>query len=224
MSLKNLSKTLATATKNPPQGTRSLLSLDSIKPRPHGDTRPTNPAHVDALAQSVEAVGLIQPIAVDREGFLIAGGHRLAALRSLQQSNSQRFTELFPDGVPVFRIDISAKDAPSEAIALEAAENEQRRDYTPSEVRELADRLVAAGYRYGEGKPRKGEKALIPALSVIVGKSHRTIQRHLNPKENQTGATISPWTKRAAQLRKWHGEATSPELKDAIARVLELLE
>ncbi|NJN49605.1 MAG: hypothetical protein HC805_07365 [Alkalinema sp. RL_2_19] len=70
-------------------------------------------------------------------------------------------------------------------MAIEASENEKRRDYTPGEVRELADRLVAAGYRKTEGRPKKGEKALIPSLSVIVGKSHRTLHRYLEEPTNK---------------------------------------
>jgi ParB family chromosome partitioning protein len=71
-------------------------------------------------------------------------------------------------------------------LAIEASENEKRRDYSAVEVRALADRLVVAGYRATEGRPKKGEKSLIPSLAVIVGKSHRTIHRYLDsPSEGE---------------------------------------
>ncbi|MBG0809891.1 ParB N-terminal domain-containing protein [Methylosinus sp. H3A] len=49
--------------------------------------RPVDPAHVDWIATSIESKGLMQPIIVRRVGDgykLIAGGHRLAALKLLE--------------------------------------------------------------------------------------------------------------------------------------------
>ena len=64
---------------------------------------------------------------------------------------------------------------------MEVAENEQRRDYTPAEVRALAERLRGAGFRATAGRPRKGTKALLPALGAVVGKSKRQLLRILAP-------------------------------------------
>lgn len=160
--------------------TKREKQLSEIRDRPHGDTREITPTHVDELAENIAAVGLIQPLVVDSQGHLLAGGHRRAALQKLKQEQPERFLEFFPRGeVPVRVFDFNAADDPERAIAIEAAENEQRRDYTPAEVRELADRLVAAGYRNTKGKPKKGQKALTPALMTIVGKSRRTVQSYL---------------------------------------------
>lgn len=159
---------------------RQGLKLEQISDRPHGDTRPLNPQHVEELADSIAAVGLIQPLAVDNEGHLLAGGHRRAALEMLALEQADKFAELFPKGlVPTRVFEFSAATEPDRAIAIEAAENEKRRDYTPTEVRALAERLVEAGYRSTKGKPKKGQKALQPALMVIVGKSRATVQRYL---------------------------------------------
>ena len=38
-----------------------------------------NEAHVSSLADSLKALGLIQPVVLNQENRLIAGGHRLAA-------------------------------------------------------------------------------------------------------------------------------------------------
>jgi len=59
------------------------ISLDEIKLRRNGDTRSLNISHVFNLADSIESMGLITSIAVDRDGYLIAGGHRLMALKLL---------------------------------------------------------------------------------------------------------------------------------------------
>lgn len=185
--------------------TESTLPLNQITDRPGGDTRPLNPAHIEALAESIAAVGLIQPIAVDNQGRLLAGGHRRAAIVYLQSTNPTAFSQWFGAGVPVHRFDFDASQDEARALAIEASENEKRRDYTPGEVRELADRLVSAGYRATEGRPKKGEKSLIPSLAVIVGKSHRTIHRYLDAPsgDNETlppvrvFATQSPSTARS---------------------------
>ena len=113
----------------------SLVALDEIIDRPL-DTRQLNPAHVESLAESIAILGLIQPIAVDSQGRLLAGGHRRAAIVYLQETNPVAYTEHFSMGIPVRRYDFNAFDNPNLALAIEATENEKRRDYTASEVRE----------------------------------------------------------------------------------------
>lgn len=207
MGLKNLGSTLKTAqTKYKPKEARREMPLDAVQKRPHGDSRPLDLAHVDELAKSIEAIGLIQAIAVDKHGCLLAGGHRRAALHQLQEKQPKRFEELFPSGIPVRVMDFDAVVEPEMAIAVETAENEKRKDYTPQEVRELADRLVEAGYTYGAkgGKPKKGEKALRPALAFVIGKSERTVARYLNPekKKTETDVSVLKWTKEIKMLER----------------------
>lgn len=160
------------------------LLLEEISPRQE-DTRAINQSHVDALAESIAAVGLIQPIAVDSDGRLLAGGHRLAAIELLQSINEEAFHRHFSDGVPIRRYDFDAAKDEAQALAIEATENEKRRDYTPAEVRELADRLEAAGYHRSKGRAKQGQKSVGPTLAVIVGKSQRTIERYLSSSENK---------------------------------------
>jgi ParB family transcriptional regulator, chromosome partitioning protein len=179
--------TMNVATQNEAQPT-NLMELGEIIDRPM-DTRPLNSAHVEALVESIAALGLIQPIAVDSKGQLLAGGHRLAAITQLRSTNAKAFTEHFGDGIPVRRYDFEAATDPDLALAIEATENEKRRDYTPAEVRELADRLKDAGYQYQKGGQRKGAKGVAPTLAVIVGKSQRTIERYLSPPDKLTDPT-----------------------------------
>lgn len=58
-------------------------SLQDIKSRPSGSTRTLDPYHVVDLAESIATLGLLQPIAIDKNNFLIAGEHRLEACRLL---------------------------------------------------------------------------------------------------------------------------------------------
>lgn len=156
----------------------SALPLEKILPRPE-DTRPINQAHVEQLAESIAVLGLIQPIAVDINGRLLAGGHRLAAIAFLKVNDTESYTKHFSKGVPSRRYDFDAAENEAQALAIEATENEKRRDYTPSEVRELADRLEAAGYHRSKGRAKRGQKSVGPTLAMIVGKSQRTIERYL---------------------------------------------
>ncbi len=155
-----------------------LMTLETIVDRPM-DTRPLNQEHVVSLAASIGALGLIQPIAVDVEGRLLAGGHRLAALSYLRQNSPDVFAQYFETGIPVRRYDFDANADPDLALAIEATENEKRRDYTAAEVRELAERLKAAGYHHTKGRAKTGDKPLLPSLAEIVGKSERQIKRYL---------------------------------------------
>jgi ParB family transcriptional regulator, chromosome partitioning protein len=169
------------------------LPLNQITDRPGGDTRPLNQSHVQALAESIAAVGLIQPIAVDNQGRLLAGGHRWAAIAYLQSNNPTAFAQWFDAGVPVHRFDFDASANEGRALAIEASENEKRRDYTAAEVRYLADRLVAVGYTNKRGGVKKGEKAIGPTLEIITGKSRRTIERYLaQPELNPTPVGFKP--------------------------------
>jgi len=161
---------------------RARLPLAAIHDRPGGDTRPVAPAHAAALADSISAFGLIQPIVVDRHHRLLAGSHRRAALRLLQEQDAAAFARHFADGVPVHVYDLDAVTQAELALAVEIAENEKRRDYSRAEAIGMAERLKELGYSYREtaGAPRTGERMLIPALAAMIGKSEKTIRRYLH--------------------------------------------
>ncbi|MEE9395034.1 MAG: ParB N-terminal domain-containing protein [Planctomycetota bacterium] len=194
----------------------ATMKLDQVEARAHGNARALDPNHVYELAVSIAATGLIQPIAVDRVGRLVAGGHRLAAVLLLSKTPAER--EAFAaaleeeagkigDGdlwaaayeakrganaIAVFRIDFNSKTDADRALAIEVAENEKRRDFTAAEVKKLADRLRGFGYRDKGGRPKRGERALTPALAAIVGKSRRTVIRYLAPdSKTVTSVTVS---------------------------------
>jgi ParB family chromosome partitioning protein len=190
------------------QAERGTLPLDAIQPRPAGDSRTLKPYYLIDLAESIAAVGLIEPPVVDSNGRLLDGGHRVAALKLLATADStaraqqwltlagwkssrlsakqtacierlQSLPALAVEPVPVMRLSFDATAEPDRALAIETSANTQRRDYTREELLLLVQRLRIAGYVEREGRPRVSEKALRPALSIILGKSPNTVRRWL---------------------------------------------
>jgi ParB family chromosome partitioning protein len=233
----NLDKIIAAARSK--QGQHQLKAQDSslplgqIQPRQE-DTRPLNSAHVEALMESIAVLGLIEPLVIDKKGRLLAGGHRLAAINLLKESQSEKYQTQFPeDRVPVRTLAFSAEEEPELALQIEIAENEQRRDYTPVEVKAIAERLRTAGYVEVKGRPKKGQKALMPALAVVVGKHLRTVQRYLSDEDEQPGlgksTTRVVLLKQAlSKLNQWQQvqpqSATEKVLAERLPELIGLME
>jgi ParB family transcriptional regulator, chromosome partitioning protein len=218
-----------TITPAPIETKASTLALDQIIDRSSGDSRPLTPSHVTNLAESIAAVGLIQPIAVDNQGRLLAGGHRRAAIEELKESNPDVFKKHFSEGIPVRRYEFDAAENVELALAIEATENEKRRDYTPAEVRELASRLKEAGYHYTPGRAKAGQKSFLPSLSVIVGKSERTVQRYLSEEGSSLNTTDVVFRKQLEQsirsLRKLQDiKPSSPKERQLLKDIPEMID
>lgn len=220
------------------RGQRGLVLLEQIKARP-SSTRTLRPDHVKMLEQTIGELGLLEPIVVDNHNRLLAGAHRLAAIRALKEQNPAIYGEKFPgEGIPVRVMPFNSEQEPELALQCEIAENEHRRDYTPAETRALAERLKQAGYIQLERRPRAGEKALGPALEAIVGKHIRTIRRHLNQKPgaqqlSRTNVLLKQERQFLQQcrlgLRKWQqqhqsGSAARQQLTEALPDFLQVLE
>lgn len=212
------------------RGSLSAVRISIIKPR-SADTRNLNDKHVRSLYESIATLGLIEPLVIDQENVLLAGGHRLAALILLQKETPDIFNTQFPNGmIPVRIMSFMASDSPELALQIEIAENEQRRDYTPAEVRSIANHLRKVGYEDVKGRPKKGQKPLMPALTVVVGKNLRTIQRYLNEDANPKRPTdVMLFLKKAEKsLRQWQKEGPKTVNEQALAQklpeFLELLE
>ncbi|MGR3277523.1 ParB N-terminal domain-containing protein [Acaryochloris marina NIES-2412] len=206
----------------------STLPLDKILPR-DSDTRSLNEDHVIALSESISAVGLIQPIVIDIQGRLLAGGHRKAAIDLLHTSDLKAFNKWFSAGIPVHQFDFDAQDKPDLALAIEATENEKRRDYTPAEVKELAEKLREAGYSDLKGRPKDGQKSVVLALSTIIGKSNKTVRRYLTASESRKGGHVSTFSEvkssTARSLKKLIGCDDIPEDIEKLAiRMLKKLD
>ncbi|MGI0488816.1 ParB N-terminal domain-containing protein [Pantanalinema rosaneae CENA516] len=204
----------------------SVLPLGKILDRT-SDTRGLSSQHVSELAESIAVLGLLEPLVVDQRGRLLAGGHRKAAVFVLKEANSKAYNKHFPeDLVPVRVVDFDAEEHPDLALQVEVTENEKRRDYTPEEVRALAERLRDAGYADVKGRPAKGEKALRPALEVIIGKSIRTVRRYLNEgfeesvtdvrlsKQEEANAVLAALRRLQTELNRWQKAYPEPEMSE----------
>lgn len=101
--------------------------------------------------------------------------------------------------VPVQVVDVSGKGGSDLALAVEAAENNVRRQYSRDEISALAERFKEAGYKTTAGKPKAGEKTVLNALEAAVGRSKRQIQNILKGK---TAKTPSDWAKATAALAR----------------------
>lgn len=177
------------------------VSLEDILDRTT-NIRGVSEIRAQKFATSIAVVGLIQPIAIDRHGRLLAGDHRRRALQILREvsGNRERLQQLLPDadadmaqkalsawerlgldaGVPVHRMDVDGEREPELAKAIELAENTNREDFTKEEVKKAWEQLRDAGYRDVVGRPKVGEKAMRPELALIFGKSLRTITSYLS--------------------------------------------
>lgn len=179
---------------------RTSLPLARIQPRA-SDTRPLRPQHVIDLAESIAALGLIEPLVVDIKGILLAGGHRLAALQSLKETNQEIYTQLFPDDfIPVRMMAFEADADPERSLQVELAENEKRQNYTRDQIEQLAERLRSLDYRDTRGRPKEGEKALGPALAVAIGVSTRYVRKVLSQKGDQENRNSVPIFKQRKNL------------------------
>jgi ParB family chromosome partitioning protein len=217
-----------------PQSSRPLGKILERK----SDTRDLREQHVTDLAESIAVLRLLEPLVVDIRGRMLAGGHRKAAIELLKECDPSVYTKLFPnEQVPVRIMGFDAEAEPDLALQVEVAENEKRRDYTVSEARALAERLRVAGYVDVKGRPAKGEKALRPALEVIMGKSLRTVRRYLNEEstesvtpdllseQEETKASIASLRRLRTELVRWqklHLES-SPQLQAVERDVVRLL-
>lgn len=166
-------------------------------------TRRLKPEHVLDLAESIMELGLLQPLVVSASNTLIAGGHRLAALKLLFGDEPslawRQLCEAAGKDLPVFAKRIESLRAPVAigqnaipvvvadrtfgelgALQMELAENEHRRDYTQDEIAAVIERLRAAGYVERSGPLRSGEKSLKLAVANALGKSRRTAERLLS--------------------------------------------
>lgn len=189
-----------------PHDTRDI---DQIKERPGAPTRKLKAEHVVELAMSMSAVGLVEPIAIDRANHLIAGGHRLAAARLLDLDPEEREAflkkvcgrvgdatlirareiagtgEFDPCKIPVRIFDFDAREDPQRALEAEITENTKRVDYTTKEMYSILELLIEQGYVRNKepGRPKRGSVGAIRMLSTIVGRTPKHLTRLMNEYE-----------------------------------------
>lgn len=136
-----------------------------------GDRHRRDLGDIESLARSIEEVGLLHPIVIHSDGRLIAGERRLEAFKYLGRS------------------EIPVTVAPLSEIARgEAAENFERKDFTPSEavaikralepeIKEAAkERMVAAHASPEKFSKQQAGRAADKAAS-FTGLSRPTLQK-----------------------------------------------
>lgn len=112
-----------------PRGSKALelkpgsqaVAWDGIRSRHDVDTRCLDPRHLLSLARSIAAVGLIQPLAIDTSGKLIAGGHRLAVWSLLSIADPAERQAAFLKGLE----DYTPEKADSEKSDTKLSEPEE---------------------------------------------------------------------------------------------------
>lgn len=125
--------------------------IDEIKVGPRFRKRLGN---VEALARSIEELGLLHAIVIDQHLNLVAGRRRLEALKILIAKGADGYK----NEVPVRQVNLD------DLLAAEHDENVHRLDFAPSEAVAVAEALEArlseqakarqlAGLRQGQGNP-----------------------------------------------------------------------
>jgi ParB family chromosome partitioning protein len=135
------------------------------------------------------------------------------------------------DRLPVRILPLSHKDNPEDVWQAEVAENERRRDYSRDEIKGLAERLRAQGYKFGKGRPTEGERPALPVLSAVLGKSERQIQRLLQApqevqasvEENTTSVAFSGETSKLLKYLTRYRQNVGSSLSDRERKLLDQL-
>lgn len=155
----------------------TMRSVDSLVV---GERHRKDMGDLDALARSIREVGLLHPVVITPDGRLIAGERRLAACRQIGWGE-----------IPVTVVELG------ELARGEAAENFERKDFTPSEavaikraiepeIRAAArERQAAAGPSEGRGAKANGSGKLPEPIrgqsrdkaAAFTGYAARTIDK-----------------------------------------------
>lgn len=156
--------------------------------------RPVDPAHVEAIAASIDAIGLQQPIIVRPEGNryrLVAGAHRLAAVQSLGHSSIDAVVEQLDD---------------QEARLVEIDENLMRRELSALDrAIFLAERKAVYDALYPEvAKPGRRKKELSQTLRQFGERFSKQTAKRLGMSE------------RAVQLSLELVKSLAPEAREAL--------
>ena len=157
--------------------TGDTVQLDQIKSWSHAIREPDIP-QTHTLRQSIRDHGLLEPLVVDAKNVLIAGSHRLAAIKELREIDPAIYKKRFPGGkVPVNRLAFDADEFPIEAIAASVAENQKRQALDPDAIKRIKQHLQNdLSIHFGPGRPKNGQRAASTILSEAFKRSPRQIR------------------------------------------------
>jgi ParB/RepB/Spo0J family partition protein len=126
----------------------------------HGDNVRKVYTDVEGLADTIEAIGLLQNLVVRRDGekfVVVAGGRRLAAMKKLASTGRWKHDEK----VPCLVIE-------GEILLEQLAENEQRVNLHPWEAGKGYFRLVEKGYTQAQISQQIGKSQSHVSLCVKI--------------------------------------------------------
>ena len=158
--------------------TSILVDLDHITEM-STYTRTLREDHIKELTDSIATIDLEVPLVLITGNQLVAGRHRLHALRRLKDTKPERYDELFPSGVPAMLYDIGENPDTNAVLALELTENAMRRNLSPEERLRVLDNLRKQGHQLKRGRHKPDGSHLIPKLMEMLGVSKATVSRLL---------------------------------------------
>jgi len=157
------------------------VPIDAI--RRNGRLRPTDPEKVEQIADSIAKIGLLHPLILSSDRYLLAGNHRYDALKLLNQSTARCSILPYPHDSPE-----------AELYALD--ENLMRSDLTVLEQAEYLLRrervLAQMGRRAKRGDNRNSRPDTVTGLETTAslakeaGLSPRSLNRRLQIARNLT--------------------------------------
>ncbi|MCC7419833.1 MAG: ParB N-terminal domain-containing protein [Planctomycetaceae bacterium] len=152
-----------------------------------------------SLMVSMEKYGQLQPIGIDLQNNLIFGERRLdAAVRAGWDTiRATRFDD---------------KDEATEAMGAEMAENTERKDFTPLEMRAMAKRLEELEPRKAGGRPPKSAEDEEPEITVPQRGTVSEAPKKPRKRRDRIAAAVGT---SAEKLRKIDVVATAAEQPDA---------
>lgn len=204
-----------------PTGAGETVSISSsgcatVKPR-KGAERKLEAENVVKLVLALAGGDKLPPIGLSNDGTLVYGAHRLAAAQllatpperrglalarmalslELTKEQKERLKEPRSVGRVELRVD---RGVDPEA---ELRENAQRRQLSPTLVREQLQLLVDFGYGTSKGRPKKGSKGNAMArLAEIWGVTTRNLQLHLSNLDGTEEQNSQPLVKSKKKKKK----------------------
>ena len=183
--------------------------------------RPSKPEKVASLAASIKSVGLLNPITLTEDLRLIAGLHRLDAVKSLGHIKvAARIIDADKLHVELAEIDENLER--SELTALEHAEQLARRKEIHEAIHPETKQHAAGGH--GKANPASDKMSFAAETAKKLGVNERTVQRDVAlaeslPEEVRDAVRDTPVADSKSELKKL--AALPPKQQEKAAKAIE---
>lgn len=166
------------------------ISVDEIQVRE--GRRELDTAHVQELADSIKELGLLNPVTVDKENYLIAGLHRLEAVKLLEWSEVE-CTVSSLEGLRAELAEIDENIVRNDFTAIEYGEMLLRRkeiyETLHPETKAGVAQAVAMNRAVGNNvadKMSATSKSFVEDTAEKLGVDQRTVRRQIQTAKNLT--------------------------------------